>query len=572
MGIRQGVFMSCIARLVLPFVIACLAFPAMAEKRVALVIGNAAYKHAPALANPKNDAEGMAAALKRLKFDVLAGTDLDKPAMERLLQAFSLKLETADVALIFYAGHGLQVHGRNYLVPVDGKLDREADLVFQAVPLDVIQGLMEQSQRTNIMILDACRDNPLARNLARTMGTRSASIGRGLGEAKAGIGTLIVYATQPGNVALDGDTKNSPFTAALLKHIEAPGLEIRQVLTRVRNDVITTTREKQVPWDSSSLRGDFFFAAAAGAPETKAPAETKPGETKPPAATDPPPRGADGEIVFWQSIKDSKNAADFKDYLARWPSGTFADLAKRRIAELEKAAVVTPPVPEKPEKTEPAKPPLVRRTSTLIANSAFDLGARAFGGGRGVATPQRCSAMCVADTRCAAWTHHPVDYGADTVNPTIREMKQQLQGLCRLFAAPPKSEYADKVFSGVIRTIPAAAPAQPAAPKPSAAPKAQPAAPAQPARPRALTPSRTNTFEVGTTQWGGTALENKTGVPSAQACQALCIGHPQCVAWIWVQPNAGAPTAFFCALKSTLGQRNRSEFNTSGEVPRAQAR
>ncbi|MFO0987819.1 MAG: caspase domain-containing protein, partial [Alphaproteobacteria bacterium] len=271
--------------------------PALAEQRVALVIGNSAYKHAPALANPKNDAEGMAASLRRLKFEVVEGTDLDKPAMERLLQAFADKLEKADVALVFYAGHGLQVNGRNYLVPVDGKLDKESDLVFQAVPLDVIQGLMEQGQRTNIMILDACRDNPLARNLARTMGTRSTSIGRGLGETKAGIGTLIVYATQPGNVALDGDTKNSPFTAALLKHIEAPGLEIRQVLTRVRNDVITATREKQVPWDSSSLRGDFFFAAASGVPETKPPVEAKPGETKPPATTDTPPRGPDQETV-----------------------------------------------------------------------------------------------------------------------------------------------------------------------------------------------------------------------------------------------------------------------------------
>src|SRR5262249_10208564 len=161
--------------------------------------------------------------------------------------------EKADVALVFYAGHGLQVNGRNYLVPVDGKLDKESDLLFQAVPLDVIQGLMEQSQRTNIMILDACRDNPLARNLARSMGTRSAGIGRGLGQTQAGIGTLIVYATQPGNVALDGEGKDSPFTTALLAHLETPGLEVRQVFTRVRQSVIQSTKGKQVPWDSSSL-------------------------------------------------------------------------------------------------------------------------------------------------------------------------------------------------------------------------------------------------------------------------------------------------------------------------------
>jgi len=251
--------------------IACLfallaAAPALAEKRVALVIGNSAYKHAPALANPKNDAEGVATALKRLDFEVLLGVDLEKGPMERLLRGFADKIEKADVALVFYAGHGLQVSGSNYLVPIDARLDKEQDLAFEAISLDLIQRLMEQGQRINIMMLDACRDNPLARNLARSMGTRSTAIGRGLGQTQAGIGTLIVYATQPGNVALDGEGRNSPFTEALLAHLETRGLEIRQVLTRVRQGVIRATKGKQVPWDSSSLTGDFFFAAAPAGP------------------------------------------------------------------------------------------------------------------------------------------------------------------------------------------------------------------------------------------------------------------------------------------------------------------
>jgi hypothetical protein len=302
------------------------AAPALAEKRVALVIGNAAYKHAPGLANPKNDAEAVAAALKRLKFEVIFGTDLDKSGMERLLRRFSDAIEKADVAVAFYAGHGVQVNGRNYLVPIDARLEKENDLRFEAVPLDDVQSLMETSQRVNILILDACRDNPLARNLARAMGTRSTSIGRGLGETKAGIGTLVVYATQPGNVALDGDGRNSPFTTALMKYIESPGLEIRQVLTRVRNDVITATRDRQVPWDSSSLRGDFFFAAAPAGRETPAP-----------AAPQPAPPAADPEVVFWQSIKDSRRAADFRAYLERWPNGIFARLAAARLGEIERA-------------------------------------------------------------------------------------------------------------------------------------------------------------------------------------------------------------------------------------------
>src|SRR5262249_21356133 len=144
-------------------ILVCAAAPALAEKRVALVIGNSAYQHAPALANPRNDAAAMAAALRRMKFEVVAGNDLDKPAMERLLRDFVARLDNADLALVFYAGHGLQVHGRNYFVPVDAKLDRETDLAFEAVPLDLVQQVMEQSRRTNILILDACRDNPLAR-------------------------------------------------------------------------------------------------------------------------------------------------------------------------------------------------------------------------------------------------------------------------------------------------------------------------------------------------------------------------------------------------------------------------
>jgi hypothetical protein len=443
------------------------AAPALAEKRVALVIGNAAYRHAPALANPKNDAEGVAASLRRLKFEVLAGTDLDKPAMERLLQAFSLKLETADVALVFYAGHGLQVQGRNYLVPVEAKLDREADLVFQAVPLDVIQGLMEQTQRTSIMILDACRDNPLARNLARNMGTRSTSIGRGLGEAKAGIGTLIVYATQPGNVALDGDAKNSPFTAALLKHIEAPGLEIRQVLTRVRNDVITATRDKQVPWDSSSLRGDFFFAAAPGA------APAAPAPVAPPSVT--PPAMPDNEALFWQSIKDSKSAADFKDYLARWPNGTFAELAKRRLAEIEKAVDVTPPAPA-PETPTPAKP-APAAPQRLDRTSSYDVGFRRWGrGGDELAlnqtdTAQTCRTLCLRNAQCVSWTF---EFFKEN-QPSVVQRVQGMRGYCYQWRADAARSPDKGNISGVIRTTPAAAPA-PTKPSTAATPAPAPQA------------------------------------------------------------------------------------------------
>jgi uncharacterized caspase-like protein len=177
---------------------------------------------------------------------------------------------------LFYAGHGLQVAGRNYLVPVDAQLQSERDLDFEAVGLDFIlkQMELEREAKTNIVFLDACRDNPLARNLARSMGTRSASIGRGLAQVQTGVGTFIAYSTQPGNVALDGTGRNSPFTTALVKGVREPGRNLTGVMIEVRKEVLAATGGKQVPWDHSALTGDFYFhlASAPGALPKTAPA------------------------------------------------------------------------------------------------------------------------------------------------------------------------------------------------------------------------------------------------------------------------------------------------------------
>ena len=179
---------------------------ATAEKRVALVVGNAAYKETAKLANPVNDANEIAAALKASGFDVILGLDLDKREFDTKVRNFAHLVENADVAIFFYAGHGLQVAGRNYLIPVDASLQNERDLDFDAQSLDFILKQMEldRADKTNIVFLDACRDNPFSRNLARSMGTRSTSIGKGLAQVDTGVGTFIAYSTQPGNVALDG--------------------------------------------------------------------------------------------------------------------------------------------------------------------------------------------------------------------------------------------------------------------------------------------------------------------------------------------------------------------------------
>jgi uncharacterized caspase-like protein len=241
------------------------ATPALAQKkRVALVIGNSAYQFTPALTNPANDAADFAGVLRALGFEVVDGADLTKADMDRKIAEFARKLSSTASAVFFYAGHGMQVGGQNYLVPIDAQLGTSASLDFEMVRLDLIQRTMERESATNIMFLDACRDNPLARNLARAMGTRSAEIGHGLAAAESGVGTLISFSTQPGNVALDGAGRNSPFAEALVKRVKAgAGQDLSAILIGVRNDVMSATQNKQVPWEHSALRARYYFAPTA---------------------------------------------------------------------------------------------------------------------------------------------------------------------------------------------------------------------------------------------------------------------------------------------------------------------
>ncbi|MGD9785296.1 MAG: caspase family protein [Hyphomicrobiaceae bacterium] len=241
---------------------------ATAEARVALVVGNAAYRHTAPLTNPLNDARAMTRALQQAGFDVVEALDADKGKLDAALRSFTEKLTGAEVALFYYAGHGLQVGAQNYLVPVDAQLTRERDLAFEAIRLDFVMRQMEidREGKTSIVVLDACRDNPLSRNLARSMGTRSASIGRGLAATATGLGTFIAFATQPGNVALDGNAGNSPFTAALVKHMLSRGRNLNATMIAVRNDVVAATDGRQVPWDHSAITQDFYFVPGSAAP------------------------------------------------------------------------------------------------------------------------------------------------------------------------------------------------------------------------------------------------------------------------------------------------------------------
>ncbi len=223
---------------------------AHAGTRLALVLGNAKYEAVPALDNPSNDAADLAQALRSVGFEVIEQRDANREAMAKAVRDFSERLRGADVALFFYAGHGLQMNGENYLLPVDARIESAADVRFNTINLSDIQQEMEGSGRANIIILDACRNNPFAEKLAR--GGRGVTT-RGLGRIDAtGEGSLIVYYTQPNNVALDGAGRNSTFTGALLKYVGTPGLEGRRMISKVRGDVLQATDRRRTPWDSSS--------------------------------------------------------------------------------------------------------------------------------------------------------------------------------------------------------------------------------------------------------------------------------------------------------------------------------
>ncbi|TCM85198.1 SUMF1/EgtB/PvdO family nonheme iron enzyme [Rhodovulum steppense] len=296
------------------------ALPGRAERRVALVVGNGAYAMAPALPNPGNDAEAVAAALERIGFEVERGLDLDGAAMRARIRDFGRQAEGADLALFFYAGHGIQMAGRNYLIPTDAALEREGDLDLYAMPLDLVIAEMERSAKTNIVLLDACRDNPFETQLSRAMGQArsTALLGRGLAPVETAGGLFVGFATDPGRVAFDGAGRHSPFTEAVLDHVATAGLEINAMMTRVRADVFETTAGRQRPWSTSSLLREVYLSPAA-----------------PPPADD-----TAQDIAMWQGLGEAAGEEALRAYLDAFPHGLFAEVARDRLGAIELAALL----------------------------------------------------------------------------------------------------------------------------------------------------------------------------------------------------------------------------------------
>lgn len=320
---------------------------AKASKRVALVIGNSAYENATALKNPRNDAEDLSAKLKSLGFEVVSGFDLDSRGMRDKVREFGQQLRGAEVAMFFYAGHALQVNGRNYLAPVNTDIRNESDLDFETIPMDFVQRQMERETKTILLFLDACRDNPLARSLR--VSSRSTGATRGLArETNSSEGTFIAFATQPNNVALDGNGRNSPFTTALLENIDRPGVEISTLMTDVRRQVFELTKEQQIPWINSSLLGRFYFK-----PEEKI-GVAKVEESLPVIPKSSVNSNQQTEIVgeegkakidrlmvmrveqlAWEAVKDSKDMDELRAFVNAYGDGFFGDLAKLRLNKSE---------------------------------------------------------------------------------------------------------------------------------------------------------------------------------------------------------------------------------------------
>jgi len=305
---------------------------ALADKRVAFVVGNGAYKNVAQLPNPPIDSKAMAATLRNVGFEVIEGTNLTRDSMTEKLLDFGRKAQGADIAVFYYAGHGIAISGTNYLLPVDADIKSEMDVKLgAAINVDVTLDQTMGDAKVKLVFLDACRDNPFAAKIKANT-TRSVAVGQGLAEMKSGEGTLIAFATGPGQTALDGqEGTNSPFTRALIAHLTEPGVEIQQAMTEVRAQVSEETNKGQLPWGHTNLTGSVYLNPAAPAPATAA-APAVPGTAPAIASTTP---NTDVELEFWRSVKDSNKPEELNAYLSSYPNGQFRSLALARIAALD---------------------------------------------------------------------------------------------------------------------------------------------------------------------------------------------------------------------------------------------
>jgi len=345
---------------------------ALAQKRVALVIGNGTYTKVARLDNPKNDAAAMEAMFKAAAFtSVVRLNDLGVTAMKRALRDFSDTAQDADIAVVFYAGHGIEVAGVNYLIPIDAVLERDIDVQDEAVSLERINQVLEPVKRLRLIILDACRDNPFARSMRRTIATRSVRSGYGeLDERSLPPNTLVAYAQRAGFTAEDGvGSSNSPYTTALVKHLPTPGLDVELALRRVRDEVLRATRNRQEPFKYGSLGGAEIALIA------------RPAEAELPNKIEPTALSPLGQAAAeWNTLRTKTEVAELEAFAKQHQGTYFADLARARIDELRKQQIVVakPETEQKTKRPEPVeqKTALVETPAAKVLSPTISGGAR----------------------------------------------------------------------------------------------------------------------------------------------------------------------------------------------------
>jgi len=292
------------------------------EKRVALVIGNGEYTISP-LKNPVNDAEEMVKVLEELNFEVISGVNLNQKEMKKLVILFGNKIKNGGAGLFYFAGHGVQVNGRNYLIPVNAVIETEEDVDIEAIDVGLALSKMEgANNRLNIVILDACRNNPFARSYR--------SSASGLAQMKAPKGSFISYATAPGSVASDGNGKNGLFTQELIKNMKIPGMKIEEMFKVVRGSVQAKSNQRQVPWESSSLTGDFYFKL-----DTNTNISVPTVSNSVESAKSQGSKSYSPDVEYWEKIKNSSDVSDFKEFISIFPDSLLAPVAKITIKQLD---------------------------------------------------------------------------------------------------------------------------------------------------------------------------------------------------------------------------------------------
>jgi hypothetical protein len=326
---------------------------AQAEKRVALVIGNSAYEHAPALVNPARDAQAIAAMFQKSGFDVVnAQYDVGIVQFRRTLRQFEDSATGSDIAVVYFAGHGIEIHGVNYVIPVDAKLASDRDSDDEAIPLDRLVETLDGAKRLRVVILDACRDNPFAPNMKQERTAALRGINPGLGAVEpSSINTLIAYAAKAGSAAEDGDGDHSPFATALLDNLFVPGLDIRLAFGRVRDEVLEKTSNRQEP---------FVYGSLGGADVSLVPAPTRPPQTAAPAVAS---HEEENDYSRVEKI-GTKNAWEI--FLAQYPTGFYAELARENLAALAAAQTAKPAPPP------PPSPPLSPPPDQIVWNTVKD--------------------------------------------------------------------------------------------------------------------------------------------------------------------------------------------------------